>query len=854
MLAFDADVDDAGPLDVESLVGALIDAPAADDAPAPATVGPFALLRLLGRGGMGEVWLAERDSGGFRQQVALKRLRSGRDSEELRRRFVQERRILADLSHAGIARFIDGGVDEAGAPWYAMELVEGVPITDFARARGLDLRARVALVAEVAEAVAYAQNRLVVHRDLKPSNILIDADGRPRLLDFGIAKILDDGAGGEGETAAGMRAMTPDYAAPEQILGEPISTATDVYALGVVLYQLLTGDLPHARGGASLESLVDSVRSESTERPSARLRRVSADRTLSSVDTTRTRAARALKGDLDTIAMTALRREPELRYPAAAALAADLRRWLDERPIAAQPDTSAYRLRKFVARHRFVVGSASAVLLALIAGLGIALWQADVARRQSERAETERMRAEEQTARAEAALQASTEAADRTRRVKEFMMRTLVAADPMQRPGGGGQTVNEAFEEALKRIDTEVADDPKLQVDLLDDFGEVRSNQGRFDDAKALFARALAQAETLYPADDPVIAETLLNQVAVTSYAGNTLQALPQAERAAKILRAYQDALPMQYAKALGALTMMRNVQGQPEEALALALEALEVTRKHYDPRTEELAATLNNVANGLLNLGRHAEAEPYAREAAAEIERVFGPEAPRLADVLNLLQMIVYRLGRYDEATELAQRRLRVSTAAFGERHPMVARVLSDLASDEEDRGNFDAARAYYDTAIDFMDQADHEGIILILRGRGLLRRSQGDNAGALADFDAGIAECLKYRPDDVLCQVLRANRAGHLARIGRGDEALAESDAVLAELKRTKRDDDNEYAQALESRAFALQAVGRTDEARQTQELAIARYVALFGEDHREAQRARGNLAKLGQPSAGG
>jgi serine/threonine-protein kinase len=374
-----------------TVVGGLEPRPSAVEDATGRRVEPFVLERLLGRGGMGEVWLAAREQDGFRQQVAVKLLKRGLDGDDLVRRFTQERRILAALSHPGIARFIDGGVGEDGVPWYAMEYVEGESLAEHARARALGVRERVALVAEVAEAVAYAQNRLVVHRDLKPSNILVDAQGRVRLLDFGIAKLLDE-APDATATATGLRAMSAAYAAPEQILDAPVSAATDVYALGVVLYELLTGVLPHERASATLETLAERVRHEETERPSARLRGDATSTTTLGADTAQ-RFARQVAGELDTIVLAALRREPERRYPSAAALADDLRRWLDGRPVAAQPDTAGYRARKFVSRHRFAVGSASAVLLALVAGFGTALWQANLAREEATRAQAESTKA-----------------------------------------------------------------------------------------------------------------------------------------------------------------------------------------------------------------------------------------------------------------------------------------------------------------------------------------------------------------------------------------------------------------------------------------------------------------------------
>jgi serine/threonine protein kinase len=276
MLAADAQA--SGVLDrgVQAMAPTVVDALAqgqaasVDDAAAPSSIGRFRLVRLLGRGGMGEVYLAESTQGDFVQQVALKLLKRGMDSDEILRRFAQERRILAQLNHAHIAALVDGGVSAEGRPYYAMEYVAGEALTDYARHHGLSARERVHLMVLICDAVAHAQSRLVVHRDLKPSNILVDTDGQPRVLDFGIAKILGDSAE-EGLTRTGARALSPAYAAPEQIRGEPVSTATDVYALGVVLYELLCGQLPHKRSATAPEYGDDAT--SSVERPSQVLRR-----------------------------------------------------------------------------------------------------------------------------------------------------------------------------------------------------------------------------------------------------------------------------------------------------------------------------------------------------------------------------------------------------------------------------------------------------------------------------------------------------------------------------------------------------------------------------------------------------
>lgn len=297
--------------------------------------GPFTLRRLLGRGGMGEVWLAERQDADFKQRVAVKLIQSGGEQGELLRRFLIERRILSRLSHPNIARLVDGGRTSAGELYLAMEYVEGVPLDVYVRERGLKPRPRVELLLKVCEAVACAQDRLVVHRDLKPANILVDAAGEPRVLDFGIARLLsqDDSE----STQVADRAFTPAYAAPEQLLGEPISAATDVYALGVILFQLLTGQLPKPKRGGSL------VKPPCLERPSREVSQLTPAEVENRYGAALSPAAlsRQLAGDLDWIVVTATQADPAQRYRNAAELAEELRRWLSGRCSRRGPAGSA---------------------------------------------------------------------------------------------------------------------------------------------------------------------------------------------------------------------------------------------------------------------------------------------------------------------------------------------------------------------------------------------------------------------------------------------------------------------------------------------------------------------------------
>ena len=376
---------------LEGLAGGLVPEVQTGREQAGDRVGPWRLVRELGRGGMGEVWLAERAEGGFEQTAALKLVRPDLAPADARR-FLAERQILARLEHPNIARLLDGGVASDGRPYLAMELVEGEPITDYADRRRLTVNERLALFGQVAEAVHAAHRQLVVHRDLKPSNVLVaetPAGPDVTLLDFGVAKLLGDGDATL--TRTGGAPMTPAYAAPEQVAGGTVTTATDVYALGVLLYELLTGRRPYRLSGRARAAVERAVLEADPTRPSDAVTEAEEG----APDPTATGAARRtepgrlrrrLAGDLDRIALQALEKEPARRYASAEAFAADVRRHLDGLPVEARAGGAAYRARKFVRRHRAAVAAAAVAVLALVGGLGAALWQAAEADRQRDRA------------------------------------------------------------------------------------------------------------------------------------------------------------------------------------------------------------------------------------------------------------------------------------------------------------------------------------------------------------------------------------------------------------------------------------------------------------------------------------
>lgn len=808
-------------------------------------VGGFRLLRVIGRGGMGEVWLAERSVAEFDQKVALKLLPRGMDTAELVQRFLRERRILAGLEHPGIARFIDGGLSDDGLPWYAMEYVEGKLLTDYARKHELDLHGRVALMAEICDAVAFAQARLVVHRDLKPSNILVDSEGRPRLLDFGIAKLLQDD-GDASATRTGVQAMSPAYAAPEQILDEPIGTATDVYALGVVLYELVTGQLPHRRSG-NLQTLSQQVSGENALRPSEVLR-LGVDTTGLGLDATAmTRLRRGIDADLDSVVLNALRREPDRRYANAAAFAEDLRAWLDRRPVRARPDTMNYRVRRFVRRHAVGVAATAAVMLALLLGLGVALHQASEAQRQAERADLEAARAEAEadTAIAQAAL--VREQAARAKRALEFLTSLFRDEDPMMVAARGRMSMDEAFEDALSRIDQGFDDDAALKADLLDDFAEILVAKGRVDEAELRFRLALEQAILAHGEDHPAVAESLENLGVVAIMRGDAGAGRAHIQRALAIRERHAVADPAAYANTANNMAVAHYHDGGDVEGAArwmqVAHDGFLQTLGEDSPRTESARINLGSV---LMTLGRYDEAEPLLRAVLASMERRGGGESGAMLPLLSSLGTVARARG--DDAAEwrYADKRLTLARSLFPQDHVWHAQALVAVAVLSDDRGEdgsplFEEAVAMY-ARLGVPEEAEARGRWAVA----LMER--GDHQAAL-EAVGPIDHLCEAEPARVGtdCFVARVSHARVLVAAGQAARALEIADALPVQFPTMFQSVNRYHADTLESRAGALAALGQTDEARAEFERARAMLAGIYGDEHASTRRIVHQLAQI-------
>jgi serine/threonine protein kinase len=566
---------------LESLPRLVADAAASANPPfeLPRSFGPYRVVRSIGVGGMGEVWLAERCDGEYEQRVAIKQL--AYPTPGLLQRFRQERQILAHLEHPNIARLLDGGVDARGAPYLVMEYVEGVPITEYVRGHALDLRLRLQLFVRVCDAVQFAHQNLVVHRDLKPSNIFVTADGTPKLLDFGIAKVLSTTAD-DVPTQTHARLLTPDYAAPEQLNGGIITTATDVYSLGVVLYELLAGTRP-PRSLLRASQVDEATSPREPQPPSAALDR-----------STGPARRRALRGDLDRIALTALAAEPQRRYASAAALAADIRRHLDGRPITARADSAIYRLRKFVRRNRYAVSAALLVALVCIAATVISLRQAS--------------RAIEQAHRAEA--------------VRQFLVDIFSQVNPDENHGQP-ITANLLLKKSEQRlVDAPMPDD--LRADLTSLIGTFYWNLA--DDAAA--ERALTKAMTL--------AE---NRNVPSYLAARNLAALARVEQdMRKFDSAYAHAASAQDLargagqdgadaadKATHLLATLSLRRDGPERTVATLRDLLAVDRVRHGDNSEIVVDDLSTLGGVLHELARYDEAEATLQESIARTRALHG-------------------------------------------------------------------------------------------------------------------------------------------------------------------------------------------------------------------------------------
>jgi eukaryotic-like serine/threonine-protein kinase len=694
-------------------------------------IGAYRIIRELGRGGMGTVYLAERADGQFEHQVAIKLLHRGLEADDLLRRFLAERQILASLNHPNIARLLDGGATPDGRPFLVMEHVEGRSITEYCDQHRLPIDARLELFTLVGAAVQHAHRNLVVHRDLKPSNILVTGEGQVKLLDFGIAKLLsdDDMPRSAPRTRTGWLLMTPEYASPEQVLGEPMTTASDVYQLGILLYELLVGQRPHRIESLSRAEAERLICHREPPAPSGTVVATpavgpeagpAAAEIAARRRTVPERLVKKLRGDLDAIVLKALRKEPEHRYATVESLVDDVGRYRAGLPVRARRGTRRYRARKFGRRHRWPL-AAAAILAVLLAGYaGTASVQAGQVRR---------------------ALDQATLEAEKARQVSDFLIGMFESADPRAAPGEE-ITAREILSRAVEKAE-QLADQPEVQAEMLavtgrvyrtlgqferalpllerslslrrglygdrhlevaasmDALATLLQHQGRYDEAEPLFLQALATRQELLGGDHEAVAASMNNLGLLLTLRGDYEAAEPLYRAALTILRGRPDADPDRLATYLNNLAGLFRHTGDPGSAEPLYREALSLKLEAHGTLHPSTALGTSNLANLLMEAGSYEEAGRLHEEALAAYRVLFGDEHPDVSVSLYSIGVLRLRQGALDAAEAAFRRVLELDRKLLGPHHPDLAYGLIGLARVHLERGEAWLAQPLLEEAV---------------------------------------------------------------------------------------------------------------------------------------------------------
>ena len=663
-------------------------------------VGPYRIVEHVGEGGMGAVYRAVRADDQYQKQVAIKLIHGGQDSAYIVSRFRNERQILASLDHANIARLLDGGTTDDGAPYFVMELIEGQPIDEYCDRHRLTIRERLRVFLQVCAAVQFAHQRLIIHRDIKPANILVGADEVPKLLDFGIAKLLDPTGDREDATITEFRALTPAYSSPEQIQGGPRPTASDVYSLGVVLYELLTGHSPYRVASRTPHELAQAVLEMEPERPSSAVTRTAtlgsgADQTQitpgstgSVRDESPEKLRRSLSGELDSIALKALEKERSRRYASASDFAADIKRYLNHEAVLAVPPSLGYRARKFARRYRLVLATASAFALVLVVAAVVSI--------------RESVRANREAAVAEA--------------VNEFLQNDLLAqagASAQSRPNAKPDPhleVRTALDRAAKRIEGKFAKQPEVEASIRDTIGWTYKDLGLYPEARKQLERALELRRQVLGAED---AKTF---------------------------------------KSMTRLGKVAFLQGKYAQAEALENQALEAQRRVLGPEHPDTLTSMNDLAAVCYDEGKFAQAEALLTQTLEIQKRALGPEHPDTVISMNSLAGVYDQEGKYAQAENLGIQSFEIQKRVLGLEHPNTLVTMSNLATVYTDEGKYAQAEVLFTQTLEIQKRVlgpEHPDIAETLYNLGCLAARRGDKNQAIALLSQSVDHGLPPRDD---------------------------------------------------------------------------------------------------------
>lgn len=843
------DTAEAGFLDGAALGGAAREYVAATSVHhrADERVGPYRLLREIGAGGMGSVWLAERADGEFEQRVAIKLIQQGMNSADILHRFRRERQVLAGLAHPNIARLLDGGTTDDDLPYLVMEHVDGRRIDTWCDAQRATIDERVRLFLKVCAAVHEAHRNLVVHRDLKPGNILVTKDGTPKLLDFGIAGLLAGETRSLDVTMTHDRRLTPAYASPEQVRGGTITTATDVYSLGVILYELLTGRRPYDLTGTSAAETERAICETNPTRPAVALTTTSdggrsMDRDAASSDEVARRRStdvrslqRTLSGDLEKVMLMALRKEPERRYSSVEAFAEDLRRALAGLPVAAQLDTVGYRVQRFIGRHRVGTGVAAGVALLLTGAVITIIALMIQARSASTLAEEE-------------AFAANT--------VSSYLRDMVGSIDPAIAQGRDVTLFREMLDGLAERLQREAVGSPRVRGELHLTVGRAHHAISEYEASELHLREAvLLRREGLDPLE---LAEALLALSRTMRYRSDYDTAAASAREALTIRRAHLPPGDRGIAEAMTTLGVTLWASGEYDEAEELLQSSIELLRRDPDHSPKQLGSVLREYGALLADRRQHEEAEPLLIESRELLAKAHGEDHPVIATIEARLGWSARRAGRLEEAAVHYRRALDIRERVYEPNHSAIGYGLTGLAAVLEDLEQFEEAESMYRRALEIDVVAlgpRHTEVGTVHNNLGGLYRKMNRFDESVVHLRKSIEIYTEVRgADDLWTSYPWLNLSRTLLQADRPEEALEPVAIAIAIRENAVPPDHSELHVARVQHGLVLAAAGRGEEAAPILSAAVEGLEPQFGADHPLVIEARATLSTLADRASDG
>lgn len=787
----------------------------------------YRVIDLLGEGGMGQVYLAERSDDQYQQQVAIKVLGVRRPTDELVQRFRAERQMLATLNHINIAKLLDGGETEDGAPFLVMEYIDGQSIDTYCDAHSLDTRARLRLFMKVCSAVDHAHRNLIIHRDIKPSNIMVDDQGEPRLLDFGIAKLLEEDGDGL-QTRSSARLMSPLHASPEQVRGESISVASDVYSLGVLLYQMLTGQHPYSGDVGTPAEIERAICETEPAKPSSRITDASTSaneqrRIASLRGSTSGELVRVLGGDLDNIVLMAMHKEPDRRYASAREFQADIERFLEQRPVVARPSGLTYRAGLFVRRNLLPTAIAAIASVFVVASTAIAVY---------------RITEERDLATAER---------EKSDAVSDFLMDVFSQANA-EVAQGEDTTARELLDIGANTVSQNLASDPGLRAVMLRVLGEAFYSLGNEDRAEALYLEAInTQTAQTSPALDEIATLELLIG-AVEQDRSNLDEAEARFERARQLRRQEFGEESFEYAEVLSMQGHLKFFQGDVNEAIALFEEGLAIMRRIGGVNGFS-AEFLSKLATAYRELDQLDEAERLLDEALPILASDYGVLHPRYLEAQRYLADVYRGQGRFDQSKRLYLANIESRIEVLGPEHPEVSTTYNELGILLSDMGDIDGAVDALNESLRILEINYDEPTAQLgasYNNIAWMKMEQSDYAGAVSSFEQsiGVQDAIGLADDHIHRSFPIYGRA--VARLGAGDfsKAAEEFELVLT-MRRVHFEESSEIvSQVKVELGAALIGLGRGAEAEAVLLEALTHLDEHQGDSHRTTVLARQRL----------